>query len=184
MTDPISFEIIRSRRKTAAIQLTPEGRVLLRCPMKTTAADARRFIDAHGDWIRSHLKTMEKKPVLPAFSEAELAALTADAKAFFPERTVFFARQVGVSYGRITVRHQRSRWGSCSGQGNLNFNCLLMLAPPEVRDYVIVHELCHRLQMNHSPAFWAEVGRVMPDWQRRRRWLRENGSALIRRLPR
>ena len=184
MNDPISFELIRSSRKTTAIQLTPEGRVLRRCPMKTTAADARRFIDAHGDWIRSHLKTLEARPVQPVFSDAELAALTAQAKAFFPERTAFFARQVGVSYGRITVRHQRSRWGSCSGQGNLNFNCLLMLAPPEIRDYVIVHELCHRLQMNHSPACWAEVRRVIPDWQRRRRWLRENGDGLIGRLPR
>lgn len=184
MNEPISFELIRSDRKTAAIQLTPDGRVLLRCPRKTTAADARRFIDAHEGWIRSHLQTLKAQPQLPVFSEAELAALTAEAKAFFPERTAYFAPLVGVTYGRISVRHQHSRWGSCSGKGSLNFNCLLMLAPPEVRDYVVVHELCHRLQMNHSPAFWAEVSRVCPDWQLRRQWLREHGSALEQRLPR
>ena len=89
---------------------------------------------------------------------------------------------MGVTYGGITIRNQRSRWGSCSGQGTLNFNCLLMLAPPEVLDYVVVHELCHRKEMNHSAAFWAEVARVLPDYEARKRWLKENGPALIGRL--
>ncbi len=93
-----------------------------------------------------------------------------------------FAPLVGVSYGRITIRNQRTRWGSCSGKGNLNFNCLLMLAPPEVLDYVVVHELCHRKEMNHSPRFWAEVARVLPDYQQRRRWLKEHGGALVQRM--
>lgn len=184
MTDPISFELIRSRRKTASIQLTPEGIVLLRCPLGTTAAEARHFIDAHADWIRTHLRQLDLQPREPVFSAAELAALTAGAKAFFPGRTAFWAAQMGISYGRITVRHQRSRWGSCSSAGNLNFNCLLMLTPEEIRDYVIIHELSHRREMNHSPAFWAQVARFCPDWNRRRRWLQEHGSALIRRLPR
>ena len=66
--------------------------------------------------------------------------------------------------------------------GNLNFNCLLMLCPPEVLDYVVVHELCHRKHMNHSRAFWAEVERVLPDYQMRRNWLKEHGGALVERL--
>ena len=94
-----------------------------------------------------------------------------------------FAPQVGVSYGRITIRSQRTRWGSCSARGNLNFNCLLMLCPEEVRDYVVVHELCHRKQLNHSPQFWAEVAAILPDAARHRKWLKENGGALIARLP-
>lgn len=105
------------------------------------------------------------------------------AKQILPERIAYFASLLGVSYGRITIRAQRSRWGSCSAKGNLNFNCLLMLVPPEVRDYVVVHELCHRLELNHSPKFWAWVERVVPDYKLHRTWLRDNGSSLIGRLP-
>ena len=94
-----------------------------------------------------------------------------------------YAPRIGVSYGRITIRSQRTRWGSCSAQGNLNFNCLLSLCPEEVRDYVVIHELCHRKEMNHSPKFWAEVEKVMPDYARHRKWLKENGGSLIARLP-
>ena len=90
---------------------------------------------------------------------------------------------MGVSYGRITVRHQKSRWGSCSSKNNLNFNCLMMLTPPDVRNYIIVHELCHLKQMNHSPAFWQEVERIMPGYRTAKQWLEEHGPALIRRLP-
>ena len=96
-----------------------------------------------------------------------------------PERVRFYAPVVGVTYGRITIRNQRTRWGSCSAKGNLNFNCLLMKAPPEVLDYVVVHELCHRLEMNHSPRFWAQVERVLPDYKVSRKWLREHGNELM-----
>ena len=89
---------------------------------------------------------------------------------------------MGVDYGRITIRAQHTRWGSCSAQGNLNFNCLLMLTPDDVKAYVVVHELCHRKEMNHSARFWAEVERVLPGYRESRRWLRENGGALICRL--
>jgi predicted metal-dependent hydrolase len=87
-----------------------------------------------------------------------------------------------VTYGRITVRNQRTRWGSCSSKGNLNFNCLLMLAPPDILDYVVVHELCHRKEMNHSPKFWAEVAKVIPDYKERQKWLRTEGSNIMRRM--
>ena len=99
-----------------------------------------------------------------------------------PERIARFAPLVGVSYGRVTVRPMRSRWGSCSSDGSLSFNCLLSRCPAEVADYVVVHELCHRKEMNHSPRFWAEVARILPDYARQRTWLKENGGDLIRRL--
>ena len=83
---------------------------------------------------------------------------------------------------RISIRHPKGRWGSCNIKGNLSFNCLLMLAPPEVRDYVVVHELCHFLQMNHSPAFWAEVRRAFPGYEAPYNWLSENGRFLLERI--
>ncbi len=99
-----------------------------------------------------------------------------------PRRVEYFAPLVGVDYGRITIRAQHTRWGSCSSKGNLNFNFLLVLCPPEVLDYVVVHELCHRLEMNHSARFWKGVERVLPDYCSRRGWLREQGGLLLDRL--
>ena len=96
-----------------------------------------------------------------------------------PQSLALYAPLVGVDYGRVTLRMQKTRWGSCSPQGNLNFNILLMLAPAQVLDYVVVHELCHRLEMNHSPAFWAQVERVLPDYRQRRKWLKDFGGSLM-----
>jgi predicted metal-dependent hydrolase len=112
----------------------------------------------------------------------EIQALANRALEVIPQRVAHYAPLIGVTYGRITIRNQRSKWGSCSSKGNLNFNCLLMLCPPEVRDYIVVHELCHRKQMNHSPAFWAEVARVLPEYKSREAWLKANGPSILRRM--
>ena len=112
----------------------------------------------------------------------EIRALAEEAGRDIPERVSRFAEQIGVTYGRITIRNQKSRWGSCSSRGNLNFNCLLMLAPERERDYVVVHELCHRLEMNHSKRFWREVERILPDYRESIKWFNKNGSALMSRM--
>ena len=87
-----------------------------------------------------------------------------------------------VDYGRITIRNQTGRWGSCSSTGNLNFNCLLMLAPTSVQDYVVVHELSHRRHMDHSAAFWQEVASVLPDYKKEEAWLKTEGKVLLMRM--
>ena len=179
---PISYQIIRSARKTIAIQITPEGAVIVRCPNRMRADDIRKFVESKRGWIEMHLAKLAEAPDLPPFSREELQSLARQALKIIPERVAYFAPKVGVSYGRITIRSQRSRWGSCSSRGNLNFNCLLMLTPPEVLDYVVVHELCHRKELNHSPRFWAEVETVLPGYKAQQKWLKDNGSALIRRL--
>ena len=89
---------------------------------------------------------------------------------------------MGVTVSNITMRNQKTRWGSCSSKGNLNFNCLLMLCPEEIRDYVVVHELAHLKELNHSPDFWAQVAEILPDYKERRKWLGDNGGAMIGRL--
>lgn len=179
----IPYQIIRSTRKTIAIQITPKGDVLVRCPNGMAAADIRRFVESKSAWIEKHLTTKAEITDLPLFTAAQIQAMAQNALKVIPARVAHFAPVVGVTYGRITIRNQHSRWGSCSGKGNLNFNCLLMLVPPEVLDYVVVHELCHRKELNHSPRFWAQVEKILPDYRIRQKWLKENGSALIARLP-
>ena len=115
--------------------------------------------------------------------DVEIRALAKAALEDIPKRLEKFAPLVGATYGRVTIRNQRTRWGSCSAKGNLNFNCLLMLCPEAVRDYVVVHELCHRKELNHSLRFWAEVEKVLPGYKVQRKWLKDNGGAIIKRLP-
>lgn len=179
----IPYRIIRSKRKTAAIQITSDGEVIVRCPKQMSSRAIQALVDEKSKWILGHLQKFSSKPKLPPFTPAELRELSAKAKHLVCQRVAHFAPLVGVSYSRITIRAQRTRWGSCSSMGNLNFNCLLALTPPEVLDYVVVHELCHRKQLNHSPAFWNEVANVLPNYQAHRNWLKTEGSALIARLP-
>ena len=180
----IPYRVIRSSRRSVSVQIVPSGEVVVRCPLRMSNADIRRFVESKSGWIEKHLEKQTAAARLPAFTTEQLQVLARQARQTIPERAAYFAPLVGVTYGRITIRSQHTLWGSCSSKGNLNFNCLLTLTPPEVLDYVVVHELCHRKEMNHSARFWAEVGRVLPDYRVWRKWLRENGTALISRLER
>lgn len=180
----IPYHVIRSERRTIAIQISPKGEVLVRCPRRMSTDAIRTFVESKSHWIETHLARKNPVTSLPELTAEEICIMRHQAQRVISERVVYFAPLVGVTYGRITIRSQHSRWGSCSGKGNLNFNCLLMLAPPEVVDYVVVHELCHRMEMNHSSKFWAEVEQILPDYRQMQKWLKENGSALIARLPR
>ena len=120
----------------------------------------------------------EQKPLSADLSESKRNVYIRKAKETITKRVSYFARLMGVSYRNITIREQKTRWGSCSSEKNLNFNWKLILAPPEVLDYVVVHELCHLKEMNHSKAFWDEVGKVMPEYETYKLWLKENGWKL------
>ena len=99
-----------------------------------------------------------------------------------PARVAFWAERLKVRYGRITIRNQRTRWGSCSHNGNLSFNWRLVMAPDEVLDYVVIHELCHLKEMNHQKAFWKEVEEYCPDWRPQRRWLNQHRQEIHQQL--
>jgi len=180
--EEISYFIIRSKRKTIAIQIEEQGKVIVRCPYSVSGETVRQFVESKSKWIREHQAKKASQPRLPKLTDEDIRALASRAMEVIPKRAAYYAPLVGVTYGRITIRNQRSRWGSCSSQGNLNFNCLLMLVPPDVMDYVVVHELCHRKEMNHSARFWAEVSRILPDYRQKEAWLKENGGALISRM--
>lgn len=184
----IEVAVIRSNRRTIAIRVNPDFTVTVRAPRRVTQREIDRILREKQPWIQKHMEQMKEKRAwydameMNGLTDAECRQLKQKAQAHIPERVEYFASIIGVDYGRITIRTQKTRWGSCSSKGNLNFNCLLMLAPPEVIDYVVVHELCHRKEMNHSKAFWREVEKVMPEYKISVQWLKNQGSMLMGRV--
>ena len=174
--------VVRSRRKTLALEVRTDGSVVIRAPYTLSERKIQDFVAQKESWIRKMLEKVSERGNVPpesaGFSEAKKRMYKRKAAEMLSARVHFFARQMGVSVSGITVREQKTRWGSCSSKGNLNFNWKLILAPPEILDYVVVHELCHLKEMNHSPAFWKEVEKVLPDYEKRRQWLKENGWRL------
>ena len=181
----MKYEIIRSGRKTIAIQIK-DGQIIVRAPLHATLSEIDKVVIDNSAWIEKQQKKAQERDArhqgLVPLSAEELQALADRALEVIPPRVKYYAEKIGVTYGRITIRNQRSRWGSCSSRGNLNFNCLLMLAPPQVLDSVIVHELCHRKQMNHSAQFYAEIERVFPEYRKWHDWLKQHGESLMWRM--
>ena len=180
-----TYQIIRSDRKTLALQIK-DGALIVRAPRKAKQAEIDALLEKHQSWIEKHLKKAKAcrqvAEKLEPLSQEEIHALADQAMQIIPERVRFYASRIGVTYGRITIRNQRTKWGSCTSTGNLNFNCLLMLTPPEVIDSIVVHELCHRKEMNHSDRFYTEVLRVFPDYRKWEKWLKDNGSIILQRM--
>ncbi len=179
-------EIIRSRRKSAALQISDEGKLIVRVPLWYSDRDISEMIEKNRKWIEVHtaaaIKRNSELEQLEPFTADELEEMARKALRVIPEKVRYYAEKLGVTYGRITIRNQKTRWGSCTAKGNLNFNCLLMAVPEEVLDSVVVHELCHRLHMDHSKAFYKDVYRVFPEYDRCNKWLKENGKLLIGRM--
>ncbi len=172
-------KIIRSNRKTVSIQIRQDLSVTVRAPRYISQKEIDRILEEKEPWI---LKTIEKikknQATRPddqpkSLTPAQRDELADRALAYIPDRVLHFAVPMKLKFGRITIRNQKTRWGSCSSKGNLNFNCQLMRMPPEVIDYVVVHELCHLKQMNHSKAFWSEVEKVMPDYKMQQAYLKK-----------
>ena len=179
----MEYEVIRSRRKTLSMQVKGDGRVEIRAPLRTSDAEIRRFVEKHRRWLEKHLlkaqALQQAKAGVRKLTAAEIAELKRKAKRILPERAAYWAPLIGVRPGRIAIRCQKTRWGSCSTKGNLNFNCLLMLTPPGVIDSIVVHELCHLKHMNHSRQFYAEIEKVLPEYRQHQKWLKENGEFLL-----
>lgn len=184
----LRIEVVRSNRKTLGLKIDRDGKITAQAPYQASTQEISDFVDGKMGWIEKNLaqleekkKELEKNPV-ERLSMEEIDRLAQEALDYIPGRVKYYAAKMNVTYRSITIRNQKTRWGSCSAKGGLNFNCLLMLAPKEVIDYVVVHELCHRLEMNHSPRFWSEVERMMPDYRVHRAWLNEHGGEIMRRM--
>jgi predicted metal-dependent hydrolase len=213
-------KLVRSKRKTLALVVEPDGTLTVRAPLRMKEADIQRFIEAKKAWIEQKQAGVKKDALAPrqyvdgesflylgrevplrvipgkkpALVMGEVFKLTESARSqaesvfeawykkqarkVFTERVELFAREYGFKVGKIRLSSARTRWGSNSNKGTLSLTWRLVMAPLEVIDYVVVHELCHLRELNHSKAFWAEVGKILPDYKKRRKWLKENGAKL------
>ncbi len=176
-TTQISIQVIRSGRKSIGLEVRPDGVVLARIPYRLPDRELKAFIEKYRDWIFQKYMQTEKRTDTRQSTEAKpLGQLTAEElesmKKKIAERVGYYCAIMGVTVGKITIRNQKTRWGSCSGKGNLNFNYQLCYLPEELLDYVVVHELAHRRHMNHSAEFWAEVEKYYPNYKECRKRLR------------
>lgn len=178
--EEIEVEIIRSKRRSMAIQIRTDGSVVVRVPMHASDRAIKRFVSAHARWIadnRGQMFERRKKLAdnpydIPAW-ESLSAADKKIAKQKIMEHVDYYARRMEIDYGSISMRNQKRRWGSCSSKGNLNFNYRLAYLPEELLDYVVVHELAHRRHMDHSAAFWEEVETYYPAYKKCRQMLND-----------
>lgn len=229
-----TYEIIRSKRRTGALQVSKEGNVIVRIPISQSEAYGHRLVKDHSRWVYEKQKKAKESmvrasafewkdgsvvllfgkdrtlhvnsefkrksfqvqetekqliitgPIELGHDETERAALKKMLFQWYRKRAVDYlfdktkhwARIMKIDYGKVTIRDQATRWGSCSGLGNLSFNWRLVLLPEELADYVVIHELAHRTHMNHSIDFWKTVEKIIPDYRSRRRTLRSYESEI------
>lgn len=198
---PVTVMESKRRTKSLEVKMEKEGpRVKVRRPLtpfhQAAVKDAEIFVLSKQDWIQYHtnrlLKRMQEAQKAVSqngegefpekLDQEDLKRLKKEASAYFPKRLAFYAPLVGVTYTGMQIRHQKTRWGSCSSTGVISLNMLLMLMPESVRDYVVVHELCHRKEMNHSPRFWKEVEKVLPNYKKERARLKQLGTLIMSRM--
>ena len=169
------YELIRSRRKTMALEITRDCRVLVRAPLRMPQNRIDAFVASKESWIAKHLAQMQQRATQtpPPPTEAEIAALKAQARAVLPEKVAYWSAVMGLSPTGVKITSARRRYGSCSGKNNLCFSCFLMQQPEAAIDLVVVHELCHIRVKNHGPAFYALLARYLPDYKARQNLLKE-----------
>jgi predicted metal-dependent hydrolase len=216
-------KIIRSKRRTFALEIDNQGRLIVRAPARATRAQIEALVVQKSDWIQARQAEVLSQGPLPVnrqylpgetflflgqtytleIVECQAEALLLDGKfllarsaqakaaevfeswyrrqAFdiLSQRTALYAGQTGLRYQQVRVKNLRTRWGSCSNRGNLNFNLRLVMAPLEIVDYIVVHELVHMIHKNHSRLYWDAVAAILPDYKIRRNWLKLNGHTLV-----
>lgn len=182
----LPYRLIRSDRKSFSVSVSLDDGITVRVPFCAPEREIQHFLIEKQHWIITrYLEAEAKKKNRPVsdLSDDQRAFLEKKyidaAREYFPKRVAYFHSFTGGAYKRITIRDQKTRWGSCSAKGTLSFNWRLMLAPPAILDYVVVHELCHLTHMDHSAAFWQAVETVYPDYRNARKWLKEHGQELV-----
>lgn len=170
---------VHPRSKRIRLTIAPGGNVNVSVPRGIARYRIHDFLTQHGAWILKHRAKFEAFPVLSlAERKKEYAKNKTAALRFVRERLAYFNTFYHLQFRSISIRNQTTRWGSCSARGVLSFNYKVVLLPPALADYVVVHELCHLAAMNHSAKFWALVARTIPDHKERRKQLRATGLSF------
>ena len=170
----MNYQLIRSSRKTLALEVTRDGELLVRSPLRTPLPVIERFVDEHRAWIeKAMIRQQNRKIDHPEPTAEQLAEYRQRASDWLPHRVRFFAEQMGVTPSSVRITNAKKRFGSCSASNALCFSLFLMGYPVELIDYVIVHELSHIIHHNHSKQFWETVQTYMPDYKERRTRLRQ-----------
>ena len=168
----MEYSIVRSRRRTLAIEITRDAQVVVRVPFLATNREIERFVQDHAQWIaRGLARRLANPPV--NYTAEQMEQLKRRARAVIPDRVAHYSAQMGLVPTGITINSARTRFGSCGTTNRLNFSCLLMNYPLEAIDYVVVHELAHLRHRNHGREFYALIERYLPDYRERERLLKE-----------
>ena len=172
----IEYKLVRSKRKTLAVQVTREGRVIVRAPLRLAKYRIERFVAEHTDWIARALADQQsRRAAHPEPDEAKQAELIRRAKIELPPKVQHYAKLMNLYPTGLKITSARTRFGSCSGKNSICFSWRLMDYPEPAIDYVVVHELAHRLEMNHSARFWNIVGQYDPKYREHQKRLTEIG---------
>ena len=169
------YRLVRSNRRSLALEVTPELEVIVRAPLFVTEAQIKRFVESREEWLEKAIERVKarRESYIP-LSEQQIDALKKAAKEYIPNKVLEYSEIMGLKPSSIKITSARTRFGSCSGKNSLCFSYLLMQKPIEAVDYVIVHELAHIKHKNHGKRFYALVEKYMPDYRERNRLLKHN----------
>ena len=169
----MKYNVIYSDRKTVNISVK-NGEVIIKAPKKIKKSELLKIIEKHRAWIeKAVIKEKEKREKYESLDESEIKALKKEAKKYLSEKCVYYASIMGLSYNHITITSAKTRFGSCSSSKNISFSYRLMLYPEPAREYVVVHELAHLKEMNHSKRFYAIIEKYLPDYKERKKLLKK-----------
>lgn len=163
----LKIEIVRSKRKTLALQVTRDAKVVVRSPLHFSEQKIIEFISLHYDWLQNAISKQSNRTNLYAVSDEQLAVLKQNAKEIIPKRVEYYSNLMQLFPTAVKINFAKTRFGSCSSKNSINFSAFLMLFPLEAVDYVVVHELAHIKYKNHQKEFYALVEKYMPDYKKR-----------------
>ena len=169
-----TYELIRSRRRTLALEITKDCRVLVRAPLRLSQAKIDTFVSSHEVWIQTHLEQQRQRMASapPPPTPEDIAALKVRARAILPEKVAYWSAKMGIRPTGLKITTARRRYGSCSGKNSLCFSCFLMNSPGAAIDLVVVHELCHIREKYHGPRLYALLEQYLPDYKERKKLLK------------